>query len=183
MKETLCWEEGGLSAPKKIAIETLGCKVNQFDSHQLSELFKKEAYEEVSPTESADIYIVNSCTVTAKADQEAKHLLRRFQRKNPNAILVLTGCLASTQGEKLKNLGVHYVVGNTLKTELPQILKQKSPVILTESGFKPDISFPLIPIHAAEDKTRVFLKIQDGCNDFCTFCIIPYARGKSRSLA
>ncbi|MBI3017210.1 MAG: MiaB/RimO family radical SAM methylthiotransferase, partial [Deltaproteobacteria bacterium] len=172
---------------KKIAIATLGCKVNQYDSAQLTEILKKDDYQIVSDQEAADVYIVNSCTVTAKADQEARHLLRRFQKKNPNATLVLTGCYAQTHAEELSKFSsVHYVVGNTLKTKISEILKEqktkpKIPELHIQNAFQvPEL--PQIEIESFPDHTRVFLKIQDGCDDFCTFCIIPYARGKSRSL-
>ena len=111
---------------KKVAIATLGCKVNQYDSAQLTEILKKDDYQIVSDQEAADVYIVNSWTVTAKADQEARHLLRRFQKKNPNATLVLTGCYAQTHAEELSKFSsVHYVVGNTLKTKISEILKEQ----------------------------------------------------------
>lgn len=172
---------------KRVAIATLGCKVNQYDSAQLTEILKKEDYQIVPSEEPADVYIVNSCTVTAKADQEARHLLRRFQKKNPNATLVLTGCYAQTHAEELSKFSsVHYVVGNTLKTKISEILKEQktkpvSPELHMQNAFyAPEL--PQISIESFPGHTRVFLKIQDGCDDFCTFCIIPYARGKSRSL-
>ena len=172
---------------KKVAIATLGCKVNQYDSAQLEEILKKDNYHIVSDQEIADVYIVNSCTVTAKADQEARHLLRRFQKKNPNATLVLTGCYAQTHAEELSQFSsVHYVVGNTLKTKISEILKEQktkpeTPELHVQNAFHAS-RLSDIPIESFPDHTRVFLKIEDGWDDFCTFCIIPYARGKSRSL-
>ena len=173
---------------KRVAIETLGCKANQYDSELLKELFRQENVACVSSHEIADVYIVNSCTVTGKADAEARHLLRRFRRQNPAATLVITGCYAQTQSQSLAKLeGVHYVVGNTLKPKIVEILKNKTErptqaEVFTENVFQTNAALPLIPLHAVDQKTRVFLKIQDGCDDFCTFCLIPYARGKNRSL-
>src|SRR3989338_9130626 len=171
---------------KKVAIATLGCKVNQYDSAQLEEILKKYNYHIVSDQEIADVYIVNSCTVTAKADQEARHLLRRFQKRNPKATLVITGCYAQTHAQELSKFpSVHYVVGNTLKTKISELLKEEkvpqSPKLHIQNAFHVS-HISNIPIESFPGHTRVFLKIQDGCDDFCTFCIIPYARGKSRSL-
>jgi len=184
MKAMFYWGEGGLkkALSKKVAIATLGCKVNQYDSAQIEEILKKDNYQIVSDQEAADVYIVNSCTVTAKADQEARHLLRRFQKVNPKATLVLTGCYAQTQAQELSKFpSVHYVVGNTLKTKISELLKQPPKLYIQNAFHAHELSN--IPIESFPGHTRVFLKIQDGCDDFCTFCIIPYARGKSRSLA
>lgn len=175
---------------KKVAIETLGCKANQYDSILLEASLHLENFECVSSDESADIYIINSCTVTNKADQEAKHLLRRFRRKNPNAIMIMTGCYAQMGFKELEHIeGLHFVVGNTLKKTIVDILKNtqekplpEKPQIYVENAFKAPSELSQVPIHRDFKKSRFFLKIQDGCNDFCSFCLIPYARGKSRSL-
>lgn len=175
-----------MPSSKTVAIDTLGCKVNQYDSVLMEECLKQEKFKIVSSKEPADIYIVNSCTVTAKADQEAKILLRRFKEKNPNATLVLTGCFAQTSASELSKLGIHYVVGNTLKQKISELLKEpksNETNMFVENSFKTIEPLSNIQIHAdSAHQTRIFLKIQDGCDDFCTFCIIPYARGKSRSL-
>jgi len=179
-------EEVGLNnaSLKTVALATFGCKVNQYDSHLLEECLKEAHFKIVPQEDVADIYIVNTCTVTRKADIEAQHMLRRFKRKNPHATFVVTGCYAQTGSQELaKDPHIHYVIGNTLKTKIIDLLKKdekpSSPQIHLENAFKEN-TLSATPIHAYK-KTRIFLKIQDGCDDFCTFCIIPYARGKSRS--
>ncbi len=144
-------------------------------------------FESVSTDDVADIYIVNSCTVTEKADQEAKQAIRRFKKKNPNAAIVITGCSAQTRFQEWAKMeGIDFIVGNTLKHKIPEILNEHrfliQPKLWVQNAFK-NIEFQHSPVQKPAERTRFFLKIQDGCNDFCTFCVIPYARGKSRSLA
>ena len=186
MKGTRFWGEGGLP---KVAIDTLGCKVNQYDTALLKEYFKNLNFQCVSSDEPADVYVVNSCTVTEKADQEARYFIRRFKQKNPNAIIVVTGCYAQTRPEELSQIeGVHYVVGNTLKNRIVELIRNHSVEkngearVYVKNSFRSENRLTQIPVHAETHKTRFFFKIQDGCDDFCSFCVIPYARGRSRSL-
>ncbi len=147
-------------------------------------------FESVSTEDVADIYIVNSCTVTAKADTEARQIVRRFKRKNPDALIIMTGCSAQTRFQEwAKTEGIDFIVGNTLKHKIPEILRAYSPQndtsgsrLWVQNAFK-NIEFQHSPVQKPAERTRFFLKIQDGCDDFCAFCIIPYARGKSRSLS
>lgn len=172
---------------RRVAIETFGCKVNTSDSEMLRAELSE--FQCVSPEEVADIYIVNSCTVTRKADLETKHKIRQFQRRNPNALIVVTGCFAQTGYQELaKTEGVHLVVGNTFKHKIPELLKTerflasaKLGMTQVQNAFK-DAEFHHSLVQKPAERTRFFLKIQDGCDDFCTFCVIPYARGKNRSL-
>lgn len=168
---------------KRIAIETFGCKVNYSDSEMLKAELSE--FQRVSSDEVADIYIVNSCTVTAKADHEAEQTVRRFKKRNPDAVIVMTGCSAQTRFQEwTKKEGIDVVVGNTLKHKIPEILRRyaTSGVASIQNPFK-QAEFYHFPVQKPAERTRFFLKIQDGCDDFCTFCVIPYARGKSRSLS
>ena len=170
---------------KRVAVETFGCKVNTADSEMLKAGLK-ESFESVSSDDVADVYIINSCTVTRKADLEAKYKIRQFKSKNPDALIIVTGCFAQTGAEELsKTEGVHFVVGNTLKHQIASLIEEgerpSQPKLLIQNAFK-NAEFHHIDVQKPSERTRFFLKIQDGCDDFCTFCVIPYARGKNRSL-
>ena len=188
----------------KVYVKTLGCKVNTYDSHSLQADFKEQGYELTKEPSDADISILNTCSVTGNADREGRYLLRKFKKANPKAMIVATGCYAQTDSEKLSSLDeVDLVIPNQFKDKL---------VKLTDSGFQlkrsgqpfnnTDQVKHKLPIEAkvvsknrqghfktalklgpaSSDRTRAFLKIQDGCNGFCTYCLIPYARGASRSV-
>ncbi|UCD84803.1 MAG: tRNA (N(6)-L-threonylcarbamoyladenosine(37)-C(2))-methylthiotransferase MtaB [Deltaproteobacteria bacterium] len=171
---------------KKVFIATLGCKSNQFDSAIIEENILRSGFQVVTADEPADIYIINTCTVTRKADYQSRQLIRRFQRKNANALVIVTGCYAQVNPHEIGKIpGVDYILGNREKDKIEQYLlrlkKRDKPQIQIESitGEK-KLEYPLIsrfPHHS-----RAFVKIQDGCNRHCTYCIIPYARGSSRSL-
>ena len=157
----------------------MGCKSNQFEGAVIEENLIKSGFEKVKKLENADIYILNSCSVTHKSDSEAFYLLRNAKHKNPNIITILTGCLAQIEKEKLfKNDFIDFVVGNDEKLELENFLNSQ------EKLQAADI-MQLEKFHEVrlEDmtKTRASLKIQDGCDNRCSYCIIPFARGNSRS--
>jgi len=168
---------------KKFYIHTMGCKSNQFESSIIKENLTNNGFFEVKNIEDADIYILNSCTVTHKSDSEAMYLLRNARHKNPHAINILTGCVAQIEKEKLlQNDFIDLVIGNDEKLNLYEILKQ------FQNKNKQCVAgniMEMTDFHKAvlEDttKTRASLKIQDGCNNRCSYCIIPFARGKSRS--
>ena len=160
-------------------IHTMGCKSNQFESSIIIENLSKNGLNQVKRIEDADIYILNSCTVTHKSDNEALYLLRNAKHKNSDMITVLTGCLAQIEkAELLKNTFIDYVIGNDEKLDLFSFITDN------EKCHASDI-MSLADFHKAvlEDtsKTRASLKIQDGCDNRCSYCIIPFARGKSRS--
>ncbi|MXZ12956.1 MAG: tRNA (N(6)-L-threonylcarbamoyladenosine(37)-C(2))-methylthiotransferase MtaB [Candidatus Dadabacteria bacterium] len=175
---------------KKISVVTLGCKVNQYDTAALlnhlpsSEFVKNKKFDE-----PADVYVIDTCTVTHKADSEARNYIYRAKRSNPRGVVIVTGCYAQVSPEQLSAMGeVDYVIGNSHKFSslLGAIRRgevQSEPKVLISDIFKekkrkfdtPDIRF-------FPDRTRAFLKVQDGCNYACTFCVIPRARGRSRSL-
>ena len=175
---------------KKISVVTLGCKVNQYDTAALlnhlpsSEFVKNKKFDE-----PADVYVIDTCTVTHKADSEARNYIYRAKRSNPRGVVIVTGCYAQVSPEQLSAMEeVDYVIGNSHKSSslLGAIRRgevQSEPKVLISDIFKekkrkfdtPDIRF-------FPDRTRAFLKVQDGCNYACTFCVIPRARGRSRSL-
>lgn len=164
---------------KRFLIHTMGCKSNQFEGAVIEENLIKSGFEKVKKLENADIYILNSCSVTHKSDSEAFYLLRNAKHKNPNIITILTGCLAQIEKEKLfENDFIDFVVGNDEKLELENFLNSQ------EKLQAADI-MQLEKFHEVrlEDmtKTRASLKIQDGCDNRCSYCIIPFARGNSRS--
>lgn len=164
---------------RKFYIHTMGCKSNQFESSIIKENLEKNGLQYVKQIEDSDIYILNSCTVTHKSDNEALYLLRNAKHKNQNIITVLTGCLAQIEKQELlKNDFIDYVIGNDEKLDLFNFINDN------EKCHAADI-MSLNDFHKAvlvdTSKTRASLKIQDGCDNRCSYCIIPFARGKSRS--
>lgn len=169
----------------KVAIYTFGCKVNQYESFSLIEAFKKRGHEIVDVS-NADLFIVNTCTVTHKAAYECRKLIRKFIRENPNAICVVAGCYPQVEREELTRIeGIDYLIGHSEKAILAEILpyfrkQSKARVIIGNPSSY--CTLTLLPPPRHPQRTRAYLKIQDGCNSFCSYCIIPYARGKRRSL-
>jgi len=171
---------------KRVAIATLGCKVNQADSAALAEAVEGQGFVLVPFDEVADIYIVNTCTVTGRTDSQSRQLVRRAARRNPTASIVVTGCYAQISPEAIRSLpGVALVAGTAEKSRIHEMLAD--PERIRAGGvFVGDVSAlhtfeGPIGLHSA-GHTRAFLKIQDGCDAFCRYCIVPYARGPSRSL-
>lgn len=163
----------------RVAIGTLGCKVNQAETELLARQFAEAGYELVSSADNADIYILNTCTVTHIADSKSRHLLRLAHRHNPGALIVATGCYAERAEEELSQVeGVSLVVGNEEKPKLWQLVDESGYVggpVCSQGRLlgKPNNGF----------RTRSFIKIQDGCSNFCTYCIVPLVRGKEKSLS
>ena len=176
---------GKTPGKNKIALATLGCKVNQYESTALQEDLKKKNFSLVPFNSLADIYIINTCTVTAFSDVQSRQLIRRAHRTNPQARIVVTGCYAQIAFDDIAAIeGVSFVVGNDQKNRIPSLLQAE--IDNTPHIFAGDISqqteFLRMPLATFGSRTRAFLKIQDGCNSFCSYCIVPYARGKSRSM-
>lgn len=169
----------------KVGLATLGCKVNQCDSAALSENLKSAGFSMVPFNAFADAYVINTCTVTAFSDFQARQLIRRALRQNPAARVVVTGCYAQTEPRVLAGIeGVSHVVGNDHKHDIPELLFQPvsgSPQILA-GNILAQRRFPSAPVCGLAGRTRAFFKIQDGCDAFCSYCIVPFARGPSRSL-
>jgi len=171
---------------KRIAFIRLGCKVNQYDSAAVMEMLPKGEFEIVPHTDLADFYVINTCTVTHKADAEARNYINRARRANPDGVVIVTGCYAQVSPEELaKESNVDYVLGNADKSTIKEILgrgeRQAEPRVIVSDVFKHK-RFETPEVANFTDRTRAYLKIQDGCNYRCSFCIIPYARGRSRSL-
>lgn len=168
-----------------VAFYTLGCKVNFYDTEAIWQMFKNEGYEQVDFEGTADVYLINTCTVTNTGDKKSRQMIRRAVRRNPEAIVAVTGCYAQTSpGEILDIPGVDLVIGNQdrdqILTHVRQIQQSRQPVNAVRNIMKTR-EFEDLDVPGFSDRTRGFLKIQDGCNNFCTFCIIPWSRGLSRS--
>ena len=183
--------------PRKINtyIKTLGCKVNSYDSAMLEKEFEKSGHTLVPSYEKADLVVINSCSVTASAEKETRYLLRKFKSKNPKAYRVVTGCYAQIGSGELKELATpHYIVPNEQKNQLvPLVTKAfekkeltgQMPESVTPVNANRQSQFKLEKVLFGSHKisrTRAYVKVQDGCNSFCAYCQIPYARGSSRSV-
>lgn len=168
----------------KVKFYTLGCKVNQYESQAISEALTKKGFE-ITTDKNADVIIVNSCTVTASADSKTRQAVRRFKRNNPDAIVVLTGCMPQAYPEKSRELiEADIILGNKNNDTLPELLcryiEDRNRLFFV-SGHEKGDPFRGDTISSFEERTRAYLKIQDGCNRFCSYCVIPYARGRVRS--
>lgn len=162
----------------KIAFETLGCKLNQAETELLARQFANAGHRLVSPAENADIYILNTCTVTRTADAKSRHLLRLAHRRNPGAAIVAAGCYAQRAPEVLAKIeGVNLVADNDEKPFLYRILEE-SGYLSSPASAQSDPA----PDYEPAFRTRSFIKIQDGCNSFCSYCIVPLVRGREKSL-
>lgn len=169
------------------ALTTLGCKVNQVETETMEGLFKARGYTIVPFDEAADVYVINTCSVTHLGEKKSRQLVRRAKRTNESAVIAVTGCYAQVAPEELRAIeGVRVVVGTAERGKIVDFVEavQATDGVLDETG---DIMcaevFEDIPLLSAPGRTRAFLKIEDGCNNFCSYCIIPYARGPVRSRA
>jgi len=170
---------------KRVAISTLGCKVNQYESAALVGIFRERGYRLVEFEDEADVYIINTCTVTHLGDRKSRQLIRRAARTNPGALIAVTGCYAQVSPEKVLAIpGVDLVVGTKDRAKLVELVetaaKGLGPVNAV-SSLENEGEFEEITALPLQERVRAFLKIQDGCNNFCTYCIVPYARGPLRS--
>ena len=157
----------------RVALDTLGCKLNQAETELLAKQLAEAGYHLVSPTDGADVYILNTCTVTHIADRKARHLLRLAHRRNPNALVMATGCYAQRAPQELSQIeGVTFVLSNDEKPHLLRLLEESGHLI------KPTQDSTISP----HTRTRSFIKVQDGCSSFCTYCIVPLVRGREKSL-
>lgn len=170
-----------------VGIYTLGCKVNQYESEAIAEEFSREGFEVSSPTDVCDLYVINTCTVTAESDRKARQFIRRAIKKNPSAFILVTGCMAQTQPEQVALInGVDYICGNADKLSVVRAAKElislgKKPTVAKNAVIPPDaLGFESMKI-TKFDRTRAYIKIEDGCESRCTYCTIPNARGSIRS--
>lgn len=174
------------SSSLKIAINTLGCKTNQSDAAALAAELRARGHRIISFTELADVYIIFTCTVTAKTDYQSRQLVRRALVKNPRGQIIVTGCYAQVAADTLRTIpGVDFIVGVADEARIPELIgkgekNEEAQVFLASFPATFSARQRLIPFWG--EHTRAFLKIQDGCNSFCSYCIVPYARGPSRSL-
>lgn len=174
----------------KIAFYTLGCKVNQADTASMENLFLRSGHQLVSFDGEADVYIINTCVVTNTGQRKSRQTIHRAIRKNPNALIVVTGCYPQTAAEEVKAIaGVDMIIGNQDRAHIVQLVEERLAHRQTDTldavhKLTASTAFEEMAAGDITDKTRAFLKIQEGCNQFCTYCIIPYARGplRSRSL-
>ena len=162
----------------RVALDTLGCKVNQAESEVLARQLAEAGYQLVSPSDEADVYILNTCTVTHIADRKSRHWLRLAHRRNPNALVIATGCYAERAPEELTQIeGISPVLGNEEKARLLELVNNYSGAGRPVCGQEDSPSR-----HSDGFRTRTLVKVQDGCSNFCTYCIVPLVRGRERSL-
>lgn len=175
---------------RKATLHNLGCKVNSYETEAMTQLLKKAGYEIVSFQDQADVYIINTCSVTNMADRKSRQMLHKAKKQNPNAVVVATGCYVQTATEKVaQDLSIDLVVGNNRKKDIVEILneyyEEKEAGEQVKEEYVIDINhtdeYEDLEISTVTEHTRAHLKIQDGCNNFCSYCIIPYARGRIRS--
>ncbi|MCL4514121.1 MAG: radical SAM protein [Firmicutes bacterium] len=196
---------------RRVAFATLGCKVNQYDTDALAGLFKQAGYNIVGFEEPADVYVVNTCTVTNAGDRKSRQLARRAARKNPAAVVVVTGCYAQVSPEEVRKMPeVDLVVGTGQRAQIPvlaeALLEKRSdgaqarpapvprpdPAPVEENAREErarsvvgslgrDLAFEELGVEIVSERTRATLKIQEGCNEFCAYCKVPFARGRERS--
>lgn len=168
---------------RSVAFHTLGCKVNQYDSQAMLELFQQAGYEARAFTEQADVYVVNTCTVTGTGDKKSLNAVRRALKQNPAAEVVIAGCLAQRDGEKLLSTGARLVIGNARRREVVALLEEAIEKGQRVAAVTDILRVPYEPLQISrhEGHTRAVLKIQEGCDRYCTYCIIPSVRGGIRS--
>lgn len=170
-----------------VAFHTLGCKVNHYETEGIWNMFKEHDYERIDFDRMADIYVINTCTVTNTGDKKSRQIIRRAVRKNPEAVICVTGCYAQTSpGEIMEIPGVDVVVGTQNRKNMIRLIEQHRETRLPVNGVTNIMQnrvFEEMDVPVFTDRTRASLKIQEGCNNFCTFCIIPWSRGLLRSRA
>ena len=168
----------------KVAFHTLGCKVNSYESQAMLNMFEEAGYEEVDFKEVADVYVVNTCTVTNTGDSKSRQMIRKAIRKNPQATVCVVGCYSQVAPQDIEAIeGVSIILGTQFRNEIVDLVEkyqQTHERIVKVSEVKQLRKFEDLNIDRFLH-TRAYLKIQDGCNNFCTYCIIPYARGRVRS--
>lgn len=170
---------------KKVALHNLGCKVNAYEVEAMHQLLENAGYETVPFEEGADVYVINTCTVTNIADRKSRQMLHKAKKMNPDAIVVATGCYAQADTEKLKeDTAVDLILGNNQKTQIVEALEEyekehaKQVQVIEINHTK---EYEELSISSTAEHVRAYIKVQDGCNQFCTYCIIPFARGRVRS--
>lgn len=168
---------------KTVCFITLGCKVNQYDTQAMLEQFEQRGYAAAEGNAAADVYVVNTCTVTGTGDKKSLQLIRRCRRRNPQAELVVTGCLAQRMGEGLRDTGARLILGTQYRARVAELLEkaiaEDTQIVAVENV--EGVPYEPLSIHSHEGHTRAVMKIQEGCDNHCTYCIIPSVRGTIRS--
>ena len=165
---------------RKFNIETLGCKVNQYESEALEKLFEESGFQKAEKDEKADVYVINTCTVTGQAAAKSRQQINRAKRENPNAQIAVVGCYSQVSPEEIKKLDVDVIIGTKERSRVIELLEESKRLGSTISivdNIKRNQEFDELEFNTDRDMTRAYLKIQEGCNMFCSYCIIPYARG------
>lgn len=175
----------GNELTKTVSFHTLGCKVNHYETEAIWQLFKDDGYERVDFEKNADVFVINTCTVTNTGDKKSRQVIRRAIRRNPDAVICVTGCYAQTSSAEIMAIpGVDIVVGTQDRTKMLGLIEEyrteRQPINAVRNIMKNRV-YEELDVPAFTDRTRASLKIQEGCNNFCTFCIIPWARGLMRS--
>ena len=166
------------------AFYTLGCKVNQYETEAMIELFKNEGYEICDFSEKADVYVINTCSVTHMGDRKSRQMIRRAKKQNPKAVIAVSGCYSQTAPEEILFIdGVNLVIGNKGRNKITSLIENLTceSKVNAVSDIMSTHDFEELHIENYTDRTRAYIKIQDGCSQFCSYCIIPYARGPVRS--
>lgn len=176
---------------RKAAFYNLGCKVNAYETESMQQLLEQCGYEIVPFEEAADVYVINTCSVTNIAERKSRQMLHRAKKRNPDSVVVAVGCYVQTSKEQvLQEAAVDILIGNNKKHELPELLErffaQRENAAYPENvssvaDIDGNLSYETLSVNRTAERTRVFIKVQDGCNQFCSYCIIPYARGRVRS--
>ena len=172
-----------MNSNKKVALYTLGCKLNFSETSTVARMFEEEGFARVDFNDSPDVFVINTCSVTENADKKCKQLVKKALKINPDAFVAIIGCYAQLKPEEIAQIyGVDMVLGASEKFKIVehfQNIEKKETAVVFASKIKEVNEF--VPSYSKGDRTRSFLKIQDGCDYFCTFCTIPLARGKSRN--
>lgn len=169
---------------KKAAFYTLGCKVNQYETEAMSELFQNAGYDICDFNSAADVYVINTCSVTNMGDRKSRQIIRRAKKNNPNAVIAVTGCYAQTAPDEVMKIdGVNLVIGTKNRKNIVSLVEAVKPSenVNYVSDIMSNHEFEELHIKRYSNRTRAFIKVQEGCNQFCSYCIIPYARGPVRS--
>lgn len=163
---------------RRAAFHTLGCKVNQYETEAMKKIFRERGYEIVGEQEFADVYVINTCTVTAVADRKSRQYIRRMKKVNPDSIVAVTGCYAQINPQEVEEIhGVDIIAGTGEKHKIPDYIDG----LAKASGGCLEEFVEMGPVASTDSRTRAYIKIQEGCNRFCSYCVIPYARGPVRS--
>lgn len=171
---------------KTVAFSTLGCKVNQYETEAISEMFEDFGYTVVPFSEASDYYIINTCSVTAMSDKKSRQIIRRAKKTNPNAVIAVMGCYSQTAPDEVLDIdGVNLVLGTKDKASVINLLENidNTTKLNAVESVKDNHTYENLTVRRCMDRTRAYIKIQDGCSQFCSYCIIPYARGPVRSRA